>query len=136
MSDELVIYSIISQAALDAMKGNRGKLNAQAGHAYLHAWWDADERFPKVAKAYRYSDAAVKVALRMVQDLDVEDIQVAGTAEDLSALYDVFHGVCGITLVRDAARTVFKKPTITFLGVGPITKARFNELAPGLRPLL
>ncbi|AXQ69414.1 hydrolase [Caulobacter phage CcrBL9] len=133
---ELVMYSIISEEALKAMKGNRGKLVSQGGHAYLHTWWDSERRFSSAAYAYRNSNAAVKVALRPMQDLALPDILVADTEDQLSALYDIFHPICGCTLTRDAARTVFTEPTVTFLGVGPIYKTLFNELAPGLRPLL
>lgn len=133
--NELRIYSIISLEALAAMNGSRGKLVAQAAHSTLHTWWDAYERFPKVAKAYQSSGAAVKIALTIPQDLEIEDILTVDTTDQLSALLEAFQPVCGVSLVTDAGRTVFKEPTTTFLGVGPITKERFNEIAPGLKTL-
>lgn len=149
-SNGLRMYAVTSREALAAMGGNRGKLAAQAGHAYLHAFWDAEVRFGEDAyptdgglggdyplgsghsvyayqrdiKAYRHSGAAVKVTL------------VVDTTDELAILFDLFRPVCGTTLVKDAGRTVFKEPTVTFVGIGPITREAFEDLAPGLRPLL
>jgi peptidyl-tRNA hydrolase len=132
---ELCLYAIVSQEALDAMTVaknrkkpeekslNLGKLSAQAGHAYLHAWWDAMERFPKRARQYRYSQSAVKIALH------------TGTNEELEALYERFREYAGATLVLDAGRTIFGKPTITFVGIGPITEHAFKYHAPVLKLL-
>ncbi|AFU87333.1 hydrolase [Caulobacter virus Magneto] len=132
---ELRLYAVVSQEALDAMTVaksrrkpdekslNLGKLAAQAGHAYLHAWWDAMERFPRIARQYRYSQSAVKIALH------------AGTNAELEALYERFRDHAGATLVLDAGRTVFGKPTITFVGVGPISEAGFKYHAPALKLL-
>ncbi|AFU86644.1 hydrolase [Caulobacter phage CcrRogue] len=133
---ELRLYAIVSQEALDAMTVakrsrkpedkslNIGKLSAQAGHAYLHAWWDAMERFPKTARQYRYSQSAAKIALH------------TGTNEELEALYERFREYAGATLVVDAGRTVFEKPTVTFVGIGPITEAAFKYHAPSSLKLL
>uniref|UniRef100_A0AB74UMM6 peptidyl-tRNA hydrolase n=1 Tax=Caulobacter phage BL57 TaxID=3348355 RepID=A0AB74UMM6_9VIRU len=132
---ELRLYAIVSQEALDAMTVakrsrkpedkslNIGKLAAQAGHAYLHAWWDAMERFPKPARQYRYSQSAAKIALHV------------GTNAELTALYERFQPFVGATLVLDSGRTVFAEPTITFVGVGPITEAAFKAHAPDLKLL-
>lgn len=120
---ELRLYAILSREAWDKMDGNLGKLCAQAGHAYVHAWWDAMERFPTVARQYRHSQAAVKVCLWVSETDQLQD------------LHDLFEPHCGVTHVRDAGRTVFKEPTVTFVGVGPITRAQFEEIAPGIKPL-
>lgn len=37
------MYCIVARDSLKLMNGNRGKLAAQAGHAYLHAFWDAED---------------------------------------------------------------------------------------------
>lgn len=149
-TNELVIYAIVSKEAVKLMGGNRGKLANQAGHAYLHAYWDAEDRFGEKAfptggglggdyplgsghpvyayqrdiKRYRTSQAAVKVTLAVE------------TTAELEALLPLFQPVCGVSLVKDAGRTVFTEPTITYLGVGPITREAFNAIAPGLRPFL
>ena len=102
------LYCIVSREALDKMKGNRGKLGAQAGHAFLHAWWDAFLRFNGDAIAYRKSQHAYKITL------------VVDTDAALVALEDTYRDVCGVSLVTDAGFTVFNQPTMTCLGLGPI----------------
>lgn len=134
--EELRLYAVISKEVIEMMAqartkpgkpvdpgAGRGKEDAQAGHAFLHAWWNAMERFPRDARRYRWSQAAAKVVL------------VVDTIDEVKALYDAFEPHCGATLVRDAGRTVFKEPTVTFVGIGPITKAAFEEFAPGLKML-
>lgn len=90
------------------MNGIRGKLAAQAGHAYLHAFWDAERRFPARAQQYRASDHARKVSL------------VVDTTDEMIALANKYRATHGVTIVRDAGFTVFKEPTITCVGIGPI----------------
>lgn len=97
-----------------------GKLAAQAGHAYLHAWWDAEDRlmygdswsditpYGHLCLAYRNSGDARKVSL------------VVDTVEELRELYDTFRPYMGATLVEDCGYTVFDEPTITAVGLGPV----------------
>lgn len=116
--DELVIYAIVSREVIKLMKGNRGKLVNQGGHATLHAWWDAQNRFPAIADRYRFSQSAVKVTL------------VVDTTQELKDLYELFRKDYGAELVEDSGRTLFDGvPTITYVGVGPITKAEFEKRA-------
>jgi peptidyl-tRNA hydrolase len=110
------MYCIFSQEAIDAMGGNRGKMAAQAGHAYLHSFWNAlDEGFWENTKGYRDSNKAMKICL------------VVPTTEELVTLYKSYIGVCGNTLVKDAGMTVFKEPTITCVGIGPISEEDIGE---------
>lgn len=102
------IYDIVCKEALKKMNGNRGKMSSQAGHAYLHAWWDAEKRFPDAAQAYRDSNHAVKITL------------VVDTEEELKELLRAYYDVCGVAFIKDAGFTVFKEPTVTCLGIGPI----------------
>ena len=44
------MYAIFCRETLRQMKFE-GKLAAQAGHAYLHAWWNAEDRFGKFKSA-------------------------------------------------------------------------------------
>lgn len=118
---ELRLYAIVSQEAVTLMGGNRGKLVAQGGHAFLHTWWDAMKRFPATARRYRYSQAAAKITLAV------------SATDDLKTLEANFEPHCGVSLVMDAGRTVFKGKTITFLGVGPISRDDFEAIAPGLK---
>lgn len=121
---ELRLYAIINREALAACEavGNRGKMMAQAGHAFLHAWWDAEERFPEAAKHYRHSQLAVKILLKGENAAQLEDFY--------GRIKDQF----GATLVKDAGRTIFKEPTVTFLGIGPISKEEAPEWLQQLKP--
>jgi peptidyl-tRNA hydrolase len=110
---DLRLYAIINREALKAAGGSRGKMMAQAGHAFLHAYWDAEARFPERARAYRDG-----LAKKIVLEAENEDV--------LRALAARVDGV-GFTLVTDAALTVFKTPTVTALGLGPIDKAELPE---------
>ncbi|MBL8550810.1 MAG: hypothetical protein JNJ73_12570 [Hyphomonadaceae bacterium] len=103
---DLRLYAIISREALKAAGGVRGKMMAQAGHAFLHAYWDAEARFPDRARAYRQGRAK-KIVL------------AAESAAELEAMAAKIEGF-GVALVKDAALTVFPEPTITALGIGPI----------------
>lgn len=108
MSSKLRMYCIVSSEAVKAANGNRGKMLAQAGHAYLHAFWDAQRRFPEMAAAYQDSERAYKIALKVANpDL-------------LREIYAAYHPVCGATFVTDAGLTVFEGETATCVGIGPI----------------
>lgn len=102
------IYDIVCKEALKKMNGNRGKLCSQAGHAYLHSWWDAQKRFPEAAKAYQDSQHAKKITC------------VVETEKELEELLRAYYDVCGVAFIKDAGFTVFKEPTVTCLGIGPI----------------
>ena len=91
------------------MKGIRGKMMAQAGHAYLHSYWNTVDRYPGVAQQYRNSEHARKITL------------VVETDDQLIELYEKYIGICGATKVIDAGFTVFDGPTLTCIGIGPIS---------------
>lgn len=120
------MYAIFARETLTQMQFE-GKLASQAGHAFLHAWWDAEKRlkyesyidpqrgFPDVSdyyldimKPYKYNDDARKITL------------VVNTVNELRDLYNTFSPHIGATLVEDCGYTVFSEPTITALGLGPI----------------
>lgn len=117
------MYAVFSKEAVDLMKGSRGKLAAQAGHAYLHAFWDADTRFPFDAKKYRNSDHAYKIAL------------VVPTETELLELLESYRNICGVSLVKDAGFTVFEGPTVTCLGIGPIAPNMIKDDLKSLKTL-
>jgi peptidyl-tRNA hydrolase len=124
MAEETVkMYCVVSKAALALMNGVRGKFGTQAGHAYLGAFWDAETRFPDVAKAYRESGLTPKITVPMEDEAA------------LRILEERYRGVCGVHLVTDAGRTVFKVPTVTCLGVGPIRQSDIGDDLALLRPL-
>lgn len=115
VAERIRLYCIVARDSLDKMKGVRGKLVAQGGHAFLHAFWDSERRFPGQAQAYRDSGHAFKITL------------VADAVEDLERLRAAYHDRCGVSLVRDAAHTVFEEPTVTCLGIGPIPENLIGE---------
>ena len=88
------------------MKGSAGKLAAQAGHAYLHSFWDAAENFPHLVRAYR-AGLARKICM------------VVPTDADLLNLYEMFENYPR-TLVVDSGFTVFDSPRLTCIGIGPV----------------
>ena len=107
------LYAVINKEALKAAGGSRGKMMAQAGHAFLHAYWDAEARFPEAARAYR-DGRAKKIVLAVENEAALRDM--ASRVQE-----------CGFTLVEDAALTVFKQPTVTAIGLGPIDKEDVPE---------
>jgi peptidyl-tRNA hydrolase len=115
------MYCIFAKESVQKMNGIRGKMCTQAGHAYLHAYWDAwfdseDESIKeKQAIAYRESDRAYKITL------------IVDTVEELKALQDKYKDICGTSLVTDAGFTVFNEPTTTCLGLGPIAEENIGD---------
>lgn len=112
--DKVKMYCIFAMESVKKMGGIRGKLATQAGHAYVHCGWDAQDRFPEHMLAYRNSGHAYKITL------------VVDTVEDLEKLHEAYKDVTGVSLVKDAGFTVFKNedgtpcPTVTCLGIGPL----------------
>lgn len=125
------MYCIFARESLDKINGIRGKLATQAGHAYLHAYWDAcsdmaaDGNRPKFTQALTYqgSERAYKITL------------VVDTVDELKALQEAYKDVCGTSLVTDAGFTVFKEPTTTCLGIGPIFETNIGEDLKALKTL-
>lgn len=116
------MYAIFCRETLQKMQFE-GKLAAQAGHAYLHAWWDAEDRthpdaeetlgflgydYCDIMLAYRNGSDARKIAL------------VVDTVEELEELYEQFKPHMGATIVDDCGYTVFDCTTTTAVGLGPI----------------
>lgn len=126
---EYRLYAVVSREALNLMRSEKGdpevgKFGTQCGHAYVHAWWDADVRFPESARAYRDSSHAYKITC------------VVDTTEELEAIYEEYRHTHGATFVKDAGFTVFEKPTVTCVGIGPITKEEASLGSLGKAKLL
>lgn len=122
------MYCIFAKESLDKINGIRGKLATQAGHAYLHAFWDATNLsasyIEKIqASAYMESERAYKITL------------VVDTVEELLELEKAYDGKCGTSLVTDAGFTVFKEPTTTCLGLGPIREDMIGDDLKKLKTL-
>lgn len=124
MGDPLRLYCIVSKEAFDFIKrkGATGKGHAQSGHAWLHAYWDAEAHFPEAAADYRASPHAFKITLK------------AADEAELRAIYEAHAGVCGRTLVEDAGFTVFDGPTVTCVGLGPVRRSQLLAGAGDLKP--
>ena len=124
------MYCVFAMESVKKMNGNRGKLASMAGHAYLHSWWDSDDRFTHLvgedtdyyrayndgpARKYKRSNLAFKITL------------IVDTVDELVTLHDLYKPICGVSLVTDAARTVFAEPTTVCLGIGPIHENMVKE---------
>jgi peptidyl-tRNA hydrolase len=123
VNDPTKMYCVFALESVKKMNGIRGKLGTQAGHGYLHAYWDAMERFPQHAEVYRNSNLAFKITL------------FVDTVEELEKLRDAYRDVCGVSLVKDAGRTVFTEPTVTCLGIGPLPDSLKGEDLSSLKTL-
>jgi peptidyl-tRNA hydrolase len=129
---KIKMYCIFAKESVAKMKGNRGKMSTQAGHAYLHAFWDActiDD--PKLinrkrdqAVAYKNSSHAYKITL------------IVDTVDELKALQEKYKSICGTSLVTDAGFTVFEEPTTTCLGLGPILEENIGEDLQALKTFM
>lgn len=112
------------------MKGLRGKLSSMAGHAFLHAFWDATK--PRgfgslhAQQASNYQDSGLAGKITLVVD----------TVEELIVLQESYKDICGTSLVTDAGRTVFKEPTTICLGIGPIDVDNIKEDLSELKVLV
>lgn len=127
--EKVKMYCVFAKESLDKMKGVRGKMLTQAGHGYLHAFWDSMDRFPLLVRAYRESGRAYKITLVVPLVSDLERLEVA------------YRDTCGVSLVTDAGLTVFKDaagnpvPTTTCIGIGPIMESQIGEYLSGLKTL-
>lgn len=122
---KIKMYCIFALESVKKMNGIRGKMCTQAGHAYLHSFWDSVQRFPGHhgfandepgdAERYQNSERAYKITL------------IVDTVDELKALQEKYKDVCGTSLVTDAGYTVFNEPTTTCLGLGPISEDNIGD---------
>jgi len=115
------MYFIVCLDAVKKMNGIRGKMMTQAGHGYLHSFWDAQARFPDDATGYTRVDHPRKITVQVDSE------------HDLNALYAAYRRVCGVSLVKDSGFTVFNEPTVTGLGIGPIKEDLIGDDLKGLK---
>lgn len=123
------MYCIFARESLDKMKGVRGKLATQAGHAYLHAYWDAwfgsPDESPAEAQAIAYRESSMAYKITLVVD----------TVDELKEIQKRYQPICGTSLVTDAGLTVFGEPTTTCLGLGPIAEDNIGDDLKALKTL-
>lgn len=132
-----VMYCIFAMESIKKINGSRGKLASMAGHAYLHAYWDSEARLTFQTNAtdwsnsydygnsvtYRRGERAYKITL------------VVDTVEELKAIQEEYKSICGVSLVTDAAFTVFDEPTTVCLGLGPILEREVTDTIKQLKVL-
>jgi len=135
------MYCIFAAESVKKMNGLRGKMTSQAGHAFLHSYWDAKKPYagpwwdlnssiphtPQILSCQReYAMCLVKNAQAReyeASDKSYKISLVVDTVEDLVALQNKYKYICGTSLVTDAGLTVFNgEPTTTCLGIGPISE--------------
>lgn len=102
------LYCVFSKESLQRIGNEVGKMASQAGHAFLHSYWDACVRFPEDAEAYKNAKHAKKITL------------LVNTDQEAINLYKAMEPLCGVTKVIDAGFTVFNEPTFTCVGIGPL----------------
>lgn len=115
---KIKMYCIFADESVKKMNGVRGKLASMSGHAYLHAYWDSlnpEKCFIDQVRAYMTSDRAYKITL------------IVDTVDELKAIQEKYKNICGTHLVTDAGFTVFKEPTTTCLGLGPISEDKIGD---------
>jgi PTH2 family peptidyl-tRNA hydrolase len=100
-----------------------GKMAVQAGHAFLTAWRKA--LMHGYDAAFDYADGLqVKIVLLAPDLAALERIKAKAEQRGVPA-----------ALITDAARTVLPEPTVTVLGLGPMSKTDCNALTRGLEML-
>lgn len=100
-----------------------GKMAVQAGHAFLSAWRKAVNRH--YDNAMDYADGLqIKIVLIAPDLTALERIKEKAEQRSVPAV-----------LITDAARTVLPEPTVTVLGLGPMSKTDCNALTRGLEML-
>jgi len=126
------MYCIFALESVKKMNGIRGKMCTQAGHAYLHAFFDATEEYTLALETLKTDNP--KVSQKLAQALSYKNSERAykitllvDTVEELVALQEKYKDVCGTSLVTDAAFTVFDEPTTTCLGLGPISEDNIGD---------
>lgn len=111
------MYCIFAKESIDKMKGNRGKLAAMSGHAFLHSYISAIKRTDSnwestliydQASAYLLTQKAFKIVL------------IVDSVAELKEIECKYKNICGTSLVTDAGLTVFEEPTTVCLGLGPL----------------
>jgi peptidyl-tRNA hydrolase len=107
---KIKMYCIFAKESVDKMKGVRGKMCTQAGHAYVHTLLAAMDEKPELFRQYLESDHAYKITL------------IVDTVDELKAIQEKYKDIVATKLVTDAGFTVFQEPTTTCLGLGPISE--------------
>ena len=128
------------------MNGLRGKMTSQAGHAFLHSywdakkpyagpWWDQHSSIPDTLQilSYKREFAICSMKHSQAREYEASDKSykislMVDTVEDLVTLQNKYKYICGTSLVTDAGFTVFNgESTTTCLGIGPISEEHIGD---------
>jgi hypothetical protein len=120
------LYAIVLSSAIKGMNGNRGRMGLQMAHGYVHALWDAMDRFPEAHDAFRAQPSAFKIALT------TDDPEV------LRTLAEKYRPICGVSLVEERGTKADGSINeavrgVTCLGLGPIRSDLIGEDLAGLK---
>lgn len=97
----------------------KGKLAVQVAHAALGAFLDQDDHKLK----YEWLEEGQRKLVLKVNNLnDLYDIKEFALDKEIPAY-----------LVEDFACTVFDEPTVTCIGLGPVSIEKMNEITKGLK---
>lgn len=107
MDDELKIYILI-RSDIDIPSG---KLVVQAAHTAIGVYRVCLERNPGLIERYNHTGLHKKVCLK-----------AKNVGALTRALEECEENGIPTFLLQDAGLTVFEEPTITALGIGPVTK--------------
>ena len=111
------MYAVVRK---DLGKVPTGKLMGSAGHAFVGAFYDSfDPALSRetMARAYAESPEHAKIVLGIDNEAFLRALRI-----------DCEAGVVPHHLVTDFAHTVFDQPTVTALGIGPITETEYRAL--------
>jgi PTH2 family peptidyl-tRNA hydrolase len=97
-----------------------GKLMAQTGHAFVSALYESDN---DIVDRYM-GNAQPKIVLKAKNENVLRRSQKECKALGIACY-----------LVTDAGRTVFREPTVTCLGIGPVMKSQLPKYVTGLQLL-
>lgn len=109
------MYCIFAKESVQKMNGIRGKMCTQAGHAYVHTMLAAMIETPELAEAYLNEGHAYKITL------------IVDTVDELKQIQEAYNDKVATKLVTDKGFTVFKEPTTTCLGLGPIREDMIGD---------
>lgn len=109
------MYCIFAKESVQKMSGVRGKMCTQAGHAYVHTMLNAMTETPELVEAYLNNGHAYKITL------------IVDTVDELKLIQEKYKDKVATKLVTDAGFTVFKEPTTTCLGLGPISEDMIGD---------
>lgn len=117
MENELRLYAVV-RANLEIPTG---KLVTQTGHAYLGVLLQCLEENPELADEY------IQTAHQTMVCVNAKNLKaLERVARECEAAGIMVH------VVEDAGLTVFPKPTVTALGLGPVLR---NQLPPYVQRL-